>query len=739
MNEDKIEKAPNVPAFVRFVASTIPMVFDDSMSYYEALANLVHYIQDTVDVVNNNATVTEEYIQLTKDLKEYMDHYFDNLNVQNEINTKLDSMAEDGQLSEVFSEYFADYVNPQIEAQNRRISDVEDRVNSAVSGQPKVVSSTSQMSDHNQIYVNTTDNKWYYWNGSAWAIGGSYPASSIGNGSVSLGSLTNQLAEDIYQSETDITKLGNIRYSTNVASANFTTPIIIKAGTTITFSEDFVSKYKYQFKRLNATGSTVAATNPNITAELTDTSYTFATTEHCVLAWRPLDNNWESEDYEVDRSHVLDNSDVTSIQYYIPKNDHFKLIDIDPDMAINNMFGCAYYGTAVGYQHGSNRLANSRPFYSNYQVLFHVKEGYEYDFGTFDGDGVNANRVTHTGWVNTGADILVPAKTYFGFCIRKSNNSNFLDDTYDWRDIVDLNSYANYSYVDKYIDDHIGTVGLNYNYKGIDLDMQYKHGYTYEASTPLAAEYRAMQGFTIYGNYIFLFTAGGGGTLRIFDKSTGALVDEHIGVNTGHGGSCAFSNTYADASDDFPLLYVSTGSYEYHQITVLRIADVNTVTVYKTYRLDADKLGYWSEQCFDFDTGLCYSFGYTKNSFTDMVDNPTKVCVIDLNSETLISGNNYSLDVIENYTIPYVYVIQSCKFKNGLCYIVSSYQSAVQASDIKVYDPAAKSFVANFPDLPLPLRGEIEDLDFVENPATSKYDMIVGVNGDPNFWKLSFM
>ena len=53
MNEDKIEKAPNVPAFVRFVASTIPMVFDDSMSYYEALANLVHYIQDTVDVVNN--------------------------------------------------------------------------------------------------------------------------------------------------------------------------------------------------------------------------------------------------------------------------------------------------------------------------------------------------------------------------------------------------------------------------------------------------------------------------------------------------------------------------------------------------------------------------------------------------------------------------------------------------------------------------------------------------------------
>ena len=104
--DKKVEKAPFVPPFVRFVASAIPMVFDDSMSYYECLAALTHYLQhDIVDVINNNATVTEEYIQLTKELKEYVENYFANLDVQEEINNKLDQMAEDGTLQEIITSY----------------------------------------------------------------------------------------------------------------------------------------------------------------------------------------------------------------------------------------------------------------------------------------------------------------------------------------------------------------------------------------------------------------------------------------------------------------------------------------------------------------------------------------------------------------------------------------------------------------------------------------------------------
>ena len=102
---ENIEKAPNVPPFVRYCAMLIPTVFDDSLSYYEALCALSNWIQkNLVEVVNNNAEVTEEYIQLTKDLKTYVDTYFDNLDVQEEVNNKLDAMVEDGTLDEIINQ-----------------------------------------------------------------------------------------------------------------------------------------------------------------------------------------------------------------------------------------------------------------------------------------------------------------------------------------------------------------------------------------------------------------------------------------------------------------------------------------------------------------------------------------------------------------------------------------------------------------------------------------------------------
>ena len=737
MNSQNVEKAPDVPAFVRFVASTIPMVFDDSLSYYEALCNLVHYIQDTVDVVNNNATITEESIALLNEMKEYMDHYFDNLNVQDEINAKLDAMAEDGQLAEVFSEYFASYVDPQIEAQNRRISVVEDQVNSAVSGQPKVVSSTTQMSDHNQIYVNTTDNKWYYWNGSAWTIGGSYPATSIGAGSVTFGKLSNQLAGYVTEVNNDVTKLGMLQYNTNANSVNFTTPMLIKAGTTVTVSSDFVANYKWRFTRVPVNAPiTLALSNQHVNNLTTDTTYTFTNDEYCVFQWIPIDDNWNTDTYTVDRLYKPTNSDL-SLTYYWVKNDKYKLVDVSSTQIYNTLFcGVAY---ANGNVFWDNHRFQTKRIYSNYPILLHVKSGFHYAI-RFYADNTNGSpSISEVGW--TTGDRILEANKWFAICI-KGDNNEYINEIVDYSSIFELNSYANFSYVNNYVDSQISSVGLTYNYNGINLDMQYKHGYTYEASTPLAQEYRSIQGFTIYGNYIFQFYASGTGTLRIFDKATGTLVAEHTtGLYSQHGGTCAFSNTYADPNDDFPLLYVSTqySDADGGQIHVYRIQDVNTVSLYKAYHFDPSIVGYWGNACYDFETGLAYSFGYTKNSFTDMTDNPVKVTVIDLNKETHVQGNIYTLDVVDNYEIPYVYVTQSCRFKNGLCYIVSSYQSSVQASDIKVYDPSVKSFVANFPNLPLPLRGEIEALDFVENSTTSKYDMIVGVNGDPNYWKLSFM
>lgn len=108
---DNPQKMPPVPPFVRFVASAVPMVFDNSMSYYEALCALWAYIQSMTDVINNNATLEEEYIEKFDELKSFVDNYFDNLDVQEEIDHKLDEMTEDGTLQQIFNQAFGGYIN----------------------------------------------------------------------------------------------------------------------------------------------------------------------------------------------------------------------------------------------------------------------------------------------------------------------------------------------------------------------------------------------------------------------------------------------------------------------------------------------------------------------------------------------------------------------------------------------------------------------------------------------------
>lgn len=105
MENDKPKMMNPVPPFVKFVCANVPMVFDDSLSYYEALCALWKYVSDMTDVINNNAMLEEEYIAKFEELKTFVDTYFDNLDVQEEINNKLDAMVEDGTLQELIDNY----------------------------------------------------------------------------------------------------------------------------------------------------------------------------------------------------------------------------------------------------------------------------------------------------------------------------------------------------------------------------------------------------------------------------------------------------------------------------------------------------------------------------------------------------------------------------------------------------------------------------------------------------------
>ena len=81
----------------------LPNVYDDSLSYYEYLCKLNEYLNEVIGQINTLTDNMEDYeADLTAtwlETKEYIDNYFNNLDVQQEINNKLDAMAESGELS----------------------------------------------------------------------------------------------------------------------------------------------------------------------------------------------------------------------------------------------------------------------------------------------------------------------------------------------------------------------------------------------------------------------------------------------------------------------------------------------------------------------------------------------------------------------------------------------------------------------------------------------------------------
>ena len=107
LNLDTIKTVDTQP--FRYLVSTIgnlPTSFTDSMSYYELLAWFLKFLEDEViPTVNNNAAAVEELQGIVIELHDYVENYFANLDVQEEINNKLDDMAAEGTLQAIITAY----------------------------------------------------------------------------------------------------------------------------------------------------------------------------------------------------------------------------------------------------------------------------------------------------------------------------------------------------------------------------------------------------------------------------------------------------------------------------------------------------------------------------------------------------------------------------------------------------------------------------------------------------------
>ena len=89
----------------------LPLVYDDSLSYYELLCKVVDYLNKTMeDVETLHGDVTNLH-QAYVGLQGYVNNYFSTLDVQEEINNKLDEMAENGELNKLIAPLLPDLIS----------------------------------------------------------------------------------------------------------------------------------------------------------------------------------------------------------------------------------------------------------------------------------------------------------------------------------------------------------------------------------------------------------------------------------------------------------------------------------------------------------------------------------------------------------------------------------------------------------------------------------------------------
>ena len=114
-------------------------------------------------------------------------------------------ISEDNRLeNEILNEVNSrtnDYANLQNQIANESTirsngyANLQNQITNLASGSPLVADSVSEMIDTDRVYVNTTDGKWYYYDGDNWVIGGTYQSSGISDNSVTYDNLEDKVKE----------------------------------------------------------------------------------------------------------------------------------------------------------------------------------------------------------------------------------------------------------------------------------------------------------------------------------------------------------------------------------------------------------------------------------------------------------------------------------------------------------------------------------------------------------------
>ena len=300
MNDENLKPVKELTPFTKMIMTigTLPSSFYASMSYYESMVWLYEYLKNQViPAVNNNGEAVIELQGKYIDLKEYvygkvdeletfMNNYFDNLDVQQEINNKLDEMSQDGSLTALIKAYvdpiyeaYENEIDLRLDGQDDEISSfksqvstaiatMDGKIDNAISGSPKGVYAT--LSDlttadpsHDYIYVVSDDGHWYYYNTSleSWEDGGTYQSTAIGSNTIGFDQLTTEV-NSVFKLENPLYTLVEGKYIQ--PSGTLSTQALYNIATGITLSKG------YTILVYSVAGSGVSAISKDVNSTYTN-------------------------------------------------------------------------------------------------------------------------------------------------------------------------------------------------------------------------------------------------------------------------------------------------------------------------------------------------------------------------------------------------------------------------------------------------------------------------------------
>lgn len=208
--------------FKWFILENFPLIDEDfdALTNWQLFCKLGKEINKIINSQNNVGQQMENVTNAFIVLQNYVENYFNNLDVQDEINNKLDSLVEDGTLTTLIGNYvdpkldtfeneittrqntfeatttnninnFETTINDTVNSQNAQISTINAKVNASVGLVPLVADTIEEMTDTTKIYVLSTSGYWYYYDGTDWVAGGIYQATSYGENTIPSKSISN--------------------------------------------------------------------------------------------------------------------------------------------------------------------------------------------------------------------------------------------------------------------------------------------------------------------------------------------------------------------------------------------------------------------------------------------------------------------------------------------------------------------------------------------------------------------